>query len=275
MLFLYFFAFLVMIKTTFANENELHVVPYRYISYRSHAIENQAIPLTPTEEKIKGPCSFVGYQIYCPIEFIEHEFVRKYVLADDQVLETGGRFGTTSCEIASKQKNSGKLIVVEPDSSVWDSLIENRHNHFCNFFLLKGTIGNSSVVVTDSVSYATRAKKQLHHQASINDKNYFNLEEIQKITNVQLNVLLIDCEGCIQYMFEGEKDLGQSLKNIRLILLEGDMAIGEVECKENCVDYSEWQKKFESIGFAVIEKLKDPVFPSIYHYVFKREKEYN
>ena len=67
-------------------------------------------------------------RIECPIERDEHDLVRKFISPNDSVLELGGRFGTTSCEIAVMQNNSGSLIVVEPDKSSWSSLLHNRHS---------------------------------------------------------------------------------------------------------------------------------------------------
>ena len=45
--------------------------------------------------------------------------VRQLVLPSDGVLEVGSRYGTTSCEVAVMQNNSGNLVAVEPDHRVW------------------------------------------------------------------------------------------------------------------------------------------------------------
>ena len=45
--------------------------------------------------------------------------VRQLVLPSDGVLEVGSRYGTTSCEGAVMQNNSGNLVAVEPDHRVW------------------------------------------------------------------------------------------------------------------------------------------------------------
>ena len=45
--------------------------------------------------------------------------VRKLISPSDQVMEVGSRYGSTSCEVAVRQNNSGKLVTVEPDHRVW------------------------------------------------------------------------------------------------------------------------------------------------------------
>ena len=48
-----------------------------------------------------------------------HQAVRKLIQPSDTVLEVGSRYGTTTCEVAVRQNNSGRLIAVEPDHRVW------------------------------------------------------------------------------------------------------------------------------------------------------------
>ena len=53
------------------------------------------------------------------MELATHSAVRKLIQPTDSVLEVGSRYGTTTCEVAVRQNNSGKLISVEPDHRVW------------------------------------------------------------------------------------------------------------------------------------------------------------
>jgi len=102
--------------------------PLNHLSHTNYS--NEAKGLTKAEQKNMDGCSFVSlnpkHKIECPIERDEHELVQRFITSDDNVLELGGRFGTTSCEIAVMQNNTGRLIVVEPDKSVWTSLLYNR-----------------------------------------------------------------------------------------------------------------------------------------------------
>ena len=56
---------------------------------------------------------------YCNVEQATHSAVRKLIQPSDTVLEVGSRYATTTCEVAVRQNNSGKLIAVEPDHRVW------------------------------------------------------------------------------------------------------------------------------------------------------------
>jgi hypothetical protein len=102
--------------------------PFDRLSYTNFS--GLAQGLTSTERESMHGCSFVSLNpkisIECPIERDEHDLVRKFISPKDSVLELGGRFGTTSCEIAVMQNNSGSLVVVEPDKSAWSSLLHNR-----------------------------------------------------------------------------------------------------------------------------------------------------
>ena len=53
------------------------------------------------------------------MEEATHRAVRRLIQPSDSVLEVGSRYGTTTCEVAVRQNNSGKLIAVEPDHRVW------------------------------------------------------------------------------------------------------------------------------------------------------------
>ena len=53
------------------------------------------------------------------MEEATHRAVRRLIQPSDSVLEVGSRYGTTTCEVAVRQNNSGRLVAVEPDHRVW------------------------------------------------------------------------------------------------------------------------------------------------------------
>ena len=70
----------------------------------------------------------------CNVEKWTHEMVKTMIGPTDVVLEIGSRYvdvdealddvtdaryGTTTCEVAVMQNNSGAVIAVEPDHKVW------------------------------------------------------------------------------------------------------------------------------------------------------------
>jgi hypothetical protein len=69
-----------------------------------------------------------------------HLLVREIINPTDTVMEFGGRYGTTTCAIAVLQNNSGALIALEPDPSVW--AIQEVGGNKANLFLFTNLINN-------------------------------------------------------------------------------------------------------------------------------------
>jgi FkbM family methyltransferase len=231
-------------------------------------------PVIVTEDELsrKSHCSFLGAD--CPLEIIEHQLVSKFIAPLDVVLELGGRFGTTSCHIARQQRNSGKLVVVEPDKNVEFILKYNQFIHSCSFWTFNGLISNSSSYVVQAGSYDTRTMRRSDSESNLRTVNEsvvstISFEKLQELLNLQFTAILIDCEGCIQQLFQGSLDI--LLKTVKTILLEADMSTNSHSCASNCVDYRFWIKKFIAAGFTVVHRQTDNAFPDIGHYVLKRQ----
>jgi hypothetical protein len=232
-------------------------------------------PVTVTSEEAKPnskKCSFVGAS--CPMETLEHDLVRRFFTKDDVVLELGGRFGTTSCAIASQQHNSGKLVVVEPDRNVWNLLNLNRIVHQCNFLLYRGVVASESMVL-ESASYDTRTIKKTR-QSTVNANTSLEATPFHKLEDMlgwNFTALLIDCEGCIEPLFKtyvANNQLAAVLKNVRVIVLEADMSDQSPSCFAACVDYKKWIDLLATIGFGVVHFEFDRQFADIIHYVLDR-----
>lgn len=128
-------------------------------------------------------------------------------------------------------------------------------------------------------SYGTRAIRNTNSKAPMDattgrqpSRTTLTFQEIQSVTSLRFSVLLIDCEGCIEYIFsEQEKlQLNTTLANVRAILLEKDMPVGAPDCKVDCVDYEVWKKRFLDAGFAEVVNFQDRAFPFIYHTAYLR-----
>jgi hypothetical protein len=299
---LFFWLFLCFQRIESLSQ-DLVSLPYPHDHITRSSYRNKVITITSDEYQQIQPCSFLGgstkqrpphapsphassshvhYQstAQCSIELIEHKLVQKYINSSSIVLEIGGRYGTTSCTIASQLNNNGQLVVVEPDPRVWKSLDLNRQSHFCNFYFVKKPIGNSSVQIVgknyDSISLPISG----HHQNLPFDlshrPNYYNYLDLEKVVKLTFNTLLIDCEGCLQTLFLSKYSpeifpLKKILKNVNLILLEADNSLHRASpCVQSCVNYSEWVEKFDEVGLDVVERVEDKRFPWIEHLVFQR-----
>ena len=92
-----------------------------------HSFHLPDFTLWPSDQPPRGvssyqQCDFFTenfVRAYCNVEHDIHSAVRRLIQPSDVVLEVGSRYGTTTCEVAVRQNNSGKLIAVEPDHRVW------------------------------------------------------------------------------------------------------------------------------------------------------------
>lgn len=240
-----------------------------------------AIGVTEAERKQEALCSFLDERrgfANCNIETPEHDLVRKHLPQNSTVLEFGARYGSTSCEIAAIQKNSGKLVAVEPDSSVWQAYEQNIKAHYCNAHLLKGVVGNRPASKKGrSKDYATR-----YSFMEVPALSFFDL---QKKFDLNFDTLLIDCEGCVQNLLDQNPNM---LANIDTILMEGDMGIyngdkapdcGMRGGGSSCINYNDVISRLEHEGFSLIETFKEGTAtrqdkndccPWLHHFALKR-----
>ena len=207
------------------------------------------------------------------IENGEHELVKKFIRPNDVVLEFGGRYGTTSCEIAKSLKNSGKLAVIEPDRSVWDVLSRNLHVHNCKASLVMGVLSDMTLFFT-SENYATRTvvnpnvseyyasshKKQDSAKHNIVRWSFY---EVQNLLGSSINTILLDCEGCLPHVL-GE--IKEPIENgqIQTILIEADMPkeggrmkITDTDCQGECVDYDRFFDFLFANNFKEMDRFND------------------
>jgi hypothetical protein len=150
------------------------------------------------------------------MEFREQEIAKQYINEDDVVLELGARYGTVSCEINKKLKNKKGHVAVEPDVKVLDSLKKNRDNNNCEFHILKGIISNKKLKlkIDENDGYSSRTSSD-----EGDDIPNYTLEEVNNMYNLNFNVLVADCEGCLEDFFKENTDF---FKNLRMITYEKD-----------------------------------------------------
>ena len=245
-------------------------------------------------------CLFSIVAANCSIESRTHAIIGRHLSRSAVVLETGARYGTTSCFIAALLGNSGHLVSVEPDSSVWSALEENRQTHNCQFWIVHGVIAESadtgnSTTVSDSggvpyrhtnQGYASRTFPSPSASSSSSgsydpsvSRRAWTLPEISTITGLHFDTLVIDCEGCIQFLFPlslSSAALARRLEHVRMMIIEADMPVYggiKTDCVSLCVDYGLWIQNFRAVGFEVVEKTLEPKYPWIFFYVLVRRKD--
>lgn len=198
----------------------------------------------------KRPCQkFLGART-CGIEWDEWVLAMAFVNQNSTVLELGARYGTTSCVLSHATGNSGTVVSVEPDSSVYEEILANRAKHRCNFHLVQGTVGDQPVVLDNSTwEYGTRTSLvgNRPEQSTAHALKNINFFDLQQTLGVQFDTLLIDCEGCIEQFLAG--DVARVLAGIRTILIENDQS--------QLVDYDKWGGILQQHGFARVWFTRD------------------
>jgi FkbM family methyltransferase len=160
-----------------------------------------------------------GEKINTKVEEIDEQVdAEQYIKPDDIVLEVGARYGTVSNVINTILKNKTNHIVIEPDDTVINALTKNRDSHGCKFQIFNGYISNKNkkIIYKD---YAT-------HLVDIDEKGGEDLAnkrisytDLKKKYNLDFNVLVIDCEGCMEELI---LDIGKDIKNYNKIFFEKD-----------------------------------------------------
>lgn len=164
----------------------------------------------------------------------EQEIAKEYIKEYDTVLELGARYGTVSCEINKKLKNKKAHVAVEPDDDVIDSLRKNRDMHNCEFHILHGVISNSPVklfktskdvemdqVVRNEKDYGASTVERNDIQLEGVSSKTYTLEEVTNMFNLKFNVLVADCEGCLEKFYNENKDF---FRDLRMITYEKDQS---------------------------------------------------
>ena len=209
-----------------------------------------------------------GHQFICAIEKPEWALVRKWIDPDATVLEFGCRFGSTTCEIANKTRNQGRVTCVEPDTVVHDDLLQNLNENHCKATVLTGVVGPKSM---DTI-YGEYASRTVESNDPAKKKNSLTFHKLESETGLRYDTLLIDCEGCLPQII-GEIKHPIVSGQIKLVLFEADRPkihgrrenLTESDCQEAhqvgeaniCTDYDEFRDFLESNGFSMEDRFSD------------------
>jgi len=185
-----------------------------------------------------------GKGFRCYIEYPIWEMVQKHVPKDATIMEIGARFGTTTCDAAHRQGNSGRLLAVEPDASVEGDLMANLKSHDCHARVLRGVVSSRPLVLQmenyDSVSNTANSSA-----GGVVVPN-FEWDAVEKASGLKFDALIVDCEGCFGQMVE---EYGPKFRQVNVVVLEGDR-----------YDEGEYKKMADTMqenGLQLVEKKKE------------------
>ncbi len=177
----------------------------------------------------------------------------KFIEPNDIVLELGGRYGTVSCVINKLVNEKEKHVVVEPDENVIPVLEKNKLNNQCNFTILPKFISNKNKkIVYDG--YGTRIIDD--NNSNKNDKQ-ISYDEFKKYFPQSFNVLVADCEGCLEEFLD---IMGGDIHFLKKIIFEED--------QPNICNYQKIKEKLVSLGY--VEKNKS--FNEVFRYVYMKKE---
>ena len=205
-------------------------------------------------------CGFVAdarhrFGVDCAIELPTAAMVRRWVTPAAAVLEVGARFGQTTCEIATAQNNSGRLVAIEPDAEVWADLTRNLEGHNCRAHVLQGVVATSAPgLVTHG--YATRTVPVEGARAGGGRAvAAVAWEALEQELGIQFDTVLVDCEGCITAFLA---DWEGRLPQLRLVLIEADMPVDDAcTTQQHCVNYGDVYMTLKAYGFVNVDSFND------------------
>jgi len=203
----------------------------------------------------------------CNHELPQRSLIQRWVPEDATVMEFGSRFGASTCELARKIRNSGGLVAVEPDRSVWRSLIRNLKYNNCHARVVRGAISDVPLRLAVSSDYSTMALPD----GVGADVPIYSFNAIEEAADLKVDTLVIDCEGCAHTVLNQIK---AKLHQINLVILEADAP--------GLTDYDTLFRQIKDSGFQMVDHFGDcdnhangvkddtPCFSIVEHYAFKR-----
>ena len=180
------------------------------------------------------------------VEWDEWILVDALITPNDRVLEFGARYGTTSCVLSRATGNTGNVVSVEIDESVTNDILKNRDYYECNFHVFMGSVGEYELVVDSKLDYATHSAVAKAGESAL---PHATIKQIEHKVGYNFNTLLIDCEGCVDFVINPAL-----LEQISLIIIELD---GSPKG-----GYEAVFKSFKEHGFELIWKINDTYDPS-------------
>jgi hypothetical protein len=172
----------------------------------------------------------------------EKELAQKYIKKTDRVLELGARYGSVSCLINNILSNQSMHVAVEPDFRVWGPLEYNKMINDCKFYIHKGFL-SSTPLSLKNIDQCDGGYGSTSFIDSNSKLPIVTVHELEDSINCKFNVLVADCEGCLESFF---KDNPFMYDQLRMIIFEGDYP-------DSC-DYTKIINELSTKGFSQVFK---------------------
>jgi len=171
-------------------------------------------------------CKFMdrhGANSECDSGYPLRILVSKWLHPNSTVLELGAKYGAASCAIAEKQQNSGRLVSVEPDHRIWETLENNRAKNRCNFSTVRGVLGTSSMEAVETGDDSDEPMELLSFGGTKrSEKNtiipHVSLQQIQTRKGMKFDSAILDCDGCLPKLLDESPEIFDNMKLLVLAL---------------------------------------------------------
>ena len=229
-------------------------------------------------------CSFAGNGVICGLERHAIHDIHTHLPPDAVVLELGARFGTVSCAISRRQRDSGLVVSVEPDPKTHVSLKLNMDHNGCKGIAVNGAVsqqrlfqywrvggtatgyGNTRVLPTNCTGADPYLYGARQGQWWCEPIERFTVDQLALMLSdrvgrsVHFSALVIDCEGCLRRFMEDERTFLDD-PQLQWIFYETDERNASL-VRDMC-----------NLGFSVLSNARDcmtPAAPGLAQVVFKR-----
>lgn len=150
-------------------------------------------------------------------EIIEQKMSLDFITSTDRVLELGGNIGRNSLIISTILDNSNQLVVLECNKDSAKTLKQNRNLNNFNFTIIDKALSKHRLCQIGWFTYKLKDNEPILPGSF--EVDTINLQELKNITNLDFNVLVCDCEGCLYNILIEEPSF---LDNFEKVLLEND-----------------------------------------------------
>lgn len=205
----------------------------------------------------------------CQNEIPSIILVDRFVKPESVVLELGAGYGLVSCAVAQKQKNSGKMVAVEPSKVYENGLLDNLVDHNCFLHTINGVMGvrpylkrvstkiaNPKVVDArywpnddDTTPAPGGFFSSLSTKRDPNAAKTYLLHDVERDYNLKFDTIIADCKGCFANFMDDF-----DLSHIKTIILKTDYGSDDPDCDNDCVDYDEvFEELTTKLGFKAVD----------------------
>ena len=235
--------------------------------YRNKIPGSHGIFVDTSNKKINGRVkASIFWGVY---ESAEMRFINKHLPQNCDVIELGGSIGVISALILKKINKDQQMIVVEADTQLLPSIIDNinLNNNKVNFKILNGVIsyenndedGNATFFDSEyNTSGSKYSPKDLDIGLKVISLPALTLRSIVKQNNLGEFVLVSDIEGAESELLKYDKDV---LSKCGLIFIE----LHNINVNEEQINITFMVEQIKSLGYEVLDSDGSAV------YVFKKK----